>query len=238
MSKGHWINRTNVNPIKKIAMKKMYFLGLLLLLGFGCHAQIPILDIVTEAAEKVVMAIDLQVQELENETLVLQEAQKEIENELVGSEMTDIAGWLEDQKDLYAGYYQELWEVKTAISGFERVAQMMQEEGQSVAQVKQLNGAMGQDKHLTAAEATVMGNQLANIVKAAAQDIGRLELAVQALVTQMGDADRLRIIDEAGDGIDQHYADVQVLSQRSAILSLNRAQDANDVAVTRALYGL
>jgi hypothetical protein len=219
-------------------MKRIAGLLLLLFVSGGGYAQIPILDIVTEAAEKVVMAIDLQVQELENETLGLQETQKALENELVGSELTDIAGWLEDQKDLYAGYYQELWQVKAAISGFERVAQMMQEEGQLVAQVKQLNGAMGQDKHLTAAEVTVMGNQLAGIVKATEQDIGRLELAIQALVTQMSDADRLRIVDEAGDGIDQHFADVQALSQRSVILSLNRAQDANDVAVTRALYGL
>lgn len=219
-------------------MKKILVLGVFLCIGFGSRAQIPILDIVTEAAEKVVMAIDLQVQQLENETLGLQEAQKAVENQLIGSELTDISGWLQDQKDLYAGYYQELWEVKTAISGFERVAQMIKEETQLVAQVKQLNSAIGQDKHLTAAEVTVMGNQLAAIVKATEADIGRLELAVQALVTQMNDADRLRIVDEAGDGIDQHYADVQVVSQRSVILSLNRARDANDVAVTRALYGL
>lgn len=219
-------------------MKKMCVVVLLVFLGIGGHAQIPILDIVTEAAEKVVMAIDLQVQQLENETLGLQEAQKALENQLVGSELTGIATWLEDQKDLYVGYYQELWEAKTAISGFERVAQMIKEEEQLVSQVKQLNAAMGQDRHLTAAEVTAMGNQLSGIVKATEQDIGRLEMAIQALVTQMSDADRLRIVDEAGDGIDQHYSDVQVLGQRSAILSLNRAQDANDVAVTRALYGL
>jgi hypothetical protein len=219
-------------------MKRLYGLALLLFLGVGAHAQIPILDIVSEAAEKVVMAIDLHVQQLETETLGLQEAQKEVENELVGSELTDIAGWLQDQKDLYAGYYQELWQVKQAISGFERVAQMIEKEGQLLAQVKQLNGAMGQDKHVTPAELTVMGNRLNAIVAESAQDLSRLELAVQALVTQMGDADRLRIVDEAGIGIDKHYAAVQEVSQQSAILSLNRARDANDVTVTKALYGL
>ena len=219
-------------------MKKILVLAVFLGAGSGSYAQIPILDIITEAAEKVVMAIDLKVQQLENETLGLQEAQKALENQLIGSELTDISGWLQDQKDLYAGYYRELWAVKTAISGFQRVAQMVREEGQLVAQVKQLNGAIGQDKHFTAAEITVMSNQMAAIVKATAQDIGRLELAVQALVTQMSDADRLRIVDEAGDGIDQHYTEVQDLGQRSLILSLNRAQGANDVAVTRALYGL
>lgn len=211
---------------------------LLLLLGNTGHAQIPIVDIVSEAAKKVVMAIDLQVQQLETETLGLQEAQKEIENELVGSELSGIAGWLENQKDLYAGYYQELWQVKTAISGFERVAQMIQKEAQLVSQVKQLNGAMGQDKHFTAAELTVMGNRLNVIVTESGQDISRLELAVQSLVTQMEDADRLRIVDETGSGIDKHYAEVQEVDQQTAILSLNRARDANDVEATKALYGL
>ena len=219
-------------------MKKIILSAGLFLLTAGSQAQIPILDLVSEAAEKVVMAIDLKVQQLENENLEFQQAQKELENQLIGSELTDIAGWLEDQKDLYAGYYNELWQVKTVISGFERVAQMIQKEEQLVAQVKQLNGTMGQDKHFTTSELTVMGNQLSNIVKATEQDIGQLELAIKSLLTQMDDADRLQIIDEAGDGVDRHYAAVQDLSQQSAILSLNRAHDTNDVTTTMLLYGL
>ena len=44
------------------------------------------------------------------------------------------------------------------------------------------------------------------------------------LVTQMHDAVRLRIIDEAAGGVDQNYADLQEFYQRSLLLSLNRAR--------------
>jgi len=204
----------------------------------AAYAQIPILDIITEAAKKAVMAIDLHVQQLQTETIGLQEAQKELENEMHLEELGAITGWLEQQKDLYAGYYQELRQVKTVISDFQRVADMLQKQGQIATQFKQMQTVIDEDHHFSAAEVATMTNTLTGIVNESARNISVLELAIQSLVTQMHDGDRLRVIDEAGDGIDKNYADLQEFYQRSVLLSLERAQGQNDVAATKALYGL
>ena len=65
-----------------------------------------------------------------------------------------------------------------------------------------------------------------------------LTMVVTALVTQMNDAGRLRIIDETGSSIDRNYRDLTQFSQESFLLSMQRAQDENDVAATKALYGM
>lgn len=227
--------------MSKIARIRLVFLFTLVLAQAWpsqVRAQIPVVDIITEAAKKAVMAIDLYVQQLQTETIGLQEAQKELENEMQLGELSAITGWLEQQKDLYAGYYQELKQVKTVISDFERVADMLQKQGEIATQFKQMQSVINQDRHFSAADVATMTNTLTGILNESARNIGALELAIQSLVTQMHDADRLRIIDEAGDGIDKNYADLQEFYQRSLLLSLERAQDQNDVTATKALYGL
>ena len=230
-----------LSQMSKIARIRLVFLFTLVLAQAWpsqVRAQIPVVDIITEAAKKAVMAIDLYVQQLQTETIGLQEAQKELENEMQLGELSAITGWLEQQKDLYAGYYQELKQVKTVISDFERVADMLQKQGEIATQFKQMQSVINQDRHFSAADVATMTNTLTGILNESARNIGALELAIQSLVTQMHDADRLRIIDEAGDGIDKNYADLQEFYQRSLLLSLERAQDQNDVTATKALYGL
>ena len=230
-----------LSQMSKIARIRLVFLFTLALVQAWpsqVRAQIPVVDIITEAAKKAVMAIDLYVQQLQTETIGLQEAQKELENEMQLGELSAITGWLEQQKDLYAGYYQELKQVKTVISDFERVADMLQKQGEIATQFKQMQSVINQDRHFSAADVATMTNTLTGILNESARNIGALELAIQSLVTQMHDADRLRIIDEAGDGIDKNYADLQEFYQRSLLLSLERAQDQNDVTATKALYGL
>lgn len=227
-----------MSKIARIRLVFLFTLALVQAWPSQVRAQIPVVDIITEAAKKAVMAIDLYVQQLQTETIGLQEAQKELENEMQLGELSAITGWLEQQKDLYAGYYQELKQVKTVISDFERVADMLQKQGEIATQFKQMQSVINQDRHFSAADVATMTNTLTGILNESARNIGALELAIQSLVTQMHDADRLRIIDEAGDGIDKNYADLQEFYQRSLLLSLERAQDQNDVTATKALYGL
>jgi hypothetical protein len=48
----------------------------------------------------------------------------------------------------------------------------------------------------------------------------------------------LQLIDETGSEIDRNYMDLAQFSQQNFLLSLQRAKDANDIAATRALYGI
>src|ERR1700733_12667965 len=92
-----------------------------LLLVVGCwlpetgRCQLAILDIIKQGVTKVIKAVDLKLQRLQTETIWLQNAQKVLENAMSKLHLDDIADWVQKQKDLYQGYFDELWEVKEVI---------------------------------------------------------------------------------------------------------------------------
>ncbi len=209
-----------------------------LVFGPGVWAQIPIVDIISAGVKKVIVAADLKIQQLETETIELQNAQKALENSMQAAELADISDWVGQQRDLFAGFYQELWQVKTALATFEQVRTMIDRQAQIVSGYKQVYAVIGQDRHFSADELRHLYAVLSGILKQSADNLSRLSMAVKALVTQMSDAGRLRIIEETGRSIDRNYSDLAEFSQQSFLLSVQRSRSLGDVAVTKALYGI
>ncbi|HEY4064125.1 MAG TPA: conjugal transfer protein TraI [Puia sp.] len=197
-----------------------------------------IASIINDAIKKVIVATDLAIERIQTETIDAQNAEKVEENDMQQSELTGIAGWVEQQRALFAGYYQELREVKSAIALFTEVRAMIDKQVKIVAGYQQVYAALRQDKHFSIDELGHAYAVLSGISGQSAQNIQRLTLVVTSLLTQMGDAERLRLIDETGGDIDRNYTDLAQFSQQTFLLSMQRAGDAKDVAVTRALYGI
>ena len=89
------------------------------------EAAIPIVKIIKEAVKKVIKAVDLMIQRLQNKTIWLQNAQKVLENKLNELKLREIAEWTDKHKKLYEQYYEELWKVKKAIETYESVRKVM-----------------------------------------------------------------------------------------------------------------
>jgi len=89
-------------------------MGLVFVFVWGSSsAQVPIIgDIIA----RVVKAIDLKIQKLQNQTMFLQNAQKEMENKLHALKLGEIKSWSEKQKALYQNYFAELQTVKSSIA--------------------------------------------------------------------------------------------------------------------------
>jgi len=205
----------------------------------GVHAQVTdIAQIIEDAIKKVIVAADLEVERLQNQTIELQNAERSLENSMDLSELNGITSWVQQQKDLFSEYYQELWAVKNALATYEQVKSMIEKQVQIVAGFKQAYSILGQDKHFTPAELSHMYAVLSGIMNQSVQNISRLTSVITALLTQMNDAGRLRIIDETGADIDKNYRDLAQFSQQSYLLSMQRAQGENDVLSTEALYGI
>ena len=64
------------------------------------YAQEGVVEAIKAAIVKVIKAIDLKIQRLQNETIRLQNAQKAIENALTKTKLTEISDWVEKQRDL------------------------------------------------------------------------------------------------------------------------------------------
>ena len=219
-------------------IRKGVLLILLVFVAPALHAQIPVLDIINIAAKKVVVAIDLKVQELQTQTIELQAAEKEVENSMEDTELGDIIGWVQAQQQLFAEYYRELWQVKAAISSYQRLSQLIDEDARIVEQYHQMTAILSQDSHFTAAELSTMTNTLSSILNQTAATFSQLQLVVNAFVTQMPDAGRLQIIDQTAAQVERNDAAMQAFYQQNLLLSLQRAKDQNDITATKALYGL
>src|SRR6187549_1993855 len=102
---------------------------LLITFGLACSAiilsahqsygQIPVLEIIKEGITKVIVAVDLKIQRLQNEVIWLQNAQKVLENKFTELKLSEISDWVEKQRAQYASYFDELWQIKQSLANFQ-----------------------------------------------------------------------------------------------------------------------
>jgi len=210
----------------------------LFLLAPRQQASAQLFDIVDEVIKEALETADLKIQQAQTQVLNFQNAEKNLENSMAGGLLDDITGWVQNQYDLYNDYYGELWQVKTGLSTFSKVAGLINRQVQLVNEYKQATAAVSRDPHFSAGELTQILNVYSGILNASIRNTEQVATVIQAYVTQMDDAGRLRIIDETAAGIDKNYADLRRYEQENSLLSLQRAKDAADIATVKSLYGL
>ena len=210
--------------------------GVLLVVSAGkAKAQI---DIITQIISTAVRAADRVVQRLQTETIILQEAEQELQNAMSAVQLDDIANWVDDQRSLYAEYFAELGQVKTVISGYYKVAEMVDRQKQILAAYERGLALFRQDTHFSVAELEQIETVYGGILTESGKNLSQLMMVLQSLTTQMTDEQRMAIIDGAAAGMDATYRDLQAYKNGNELLSLQRAQDENDYAVVKQLYGL
>lgn len=210
---------------------------MLLVSGVG-HTQDPITEIIRLAVVKVIKAVDLKIQRMQNETLWLQNAQKSLENALSKTRLEEISGWVEKQRGLYQQYYDELWRVKSAIALYSRVRELTRKQLLVVQAYKEAWNGVRSDKHFTAEELQSIGEVYLGILKQSLNNLQQVQTVVQSFVLEMSDGERLEWISRVGDDIDQNYHDLKAFNTRNIELSLSRAKNEHDVDVVRMIYGL
>jgi len=63
-----------------------------------------------------------------------------------------IYGWVQQQEQLFAEYYGELWQVKSALTGFSSVAQLIERQAQLVKEYQRVTAAIQRNPHFSLAE--------------------------------------------------------------------------------------
>lgn len=215
---------------------------LLLLITIGSvkpmHAQVPVADIIKAAVKKVIKAVDLQIQRLQNKTIWLQNAQKVLENKMSKLKLTQISDWANKQKELYAGYFDELWKIKNDISSYHLVKEIIAKQIVLAQEYSKAFNLSKRDKNFTPAEIDFMEQVYTGILNQSLENIDQLQLVIKAYTTHMSDAKRLVIIHAAEDHIDQNLADLRQFNQRNIITSLQRSKERNNIDAVRHLYGI
>ncbi|OXA78628.1 hypothetical protein SAMN05444397_109133 [Flavobacterium aquidurense] len=201
-------------------------------------AVLPILEIVKAVTKKVIKAIDLRIQKLQNKTIWLQNAQKKIENALSKLKLDEISDWTKKQKDLYKGYYEELAKVKSIITYYQRIKDITKKQSRLVAEYERAWNLFKQDSHFKESEIQYMERVYSGILEESLKNIDQVFLILDSLTTQMSDLKRLEIINKAADQIDANYDDLTLFNQQNVMLSLQRAKTEADVNQVKQFYGI
>jgi hypothetical protein len=208
-----------------------------LLAGSRASAQ-DIGSVISQGISRVIRAVDLQIQRIQTKTIGLQEAQKVVENVMSELELDDIRDWVERQRDLYAEYFQELWQVKAVISGYPVLREAIRRQEAIVSAYRQGLGRFRQDGHFSAAELAQIEGVFNGLLADSEKNLDQLSRSTEAFTLQMTDEERLAAINTASAGLDQDYRELQLFTQRTQLLSLQRAKDENDYSFLLKLYGL
>lgn len=224
-------------------MKKLLAIaGIILLISVApaqqAAAQIPIAEIIKAGIKKVIKAVDLKIQRLQNKTIWLQNAQKTLENQMSKLKLQEIGDWVNKQKELYAKYFDELSKVKSAISTYQSVKDIINKQVLLVKEYSKAFNLSRQDKNFTPQEIDYMRQVYSGILDESLKSIEQVQLVITAFTTQMTDAKRLIIIHAASDNIEQNLADLRQFNQQNIRISLQRSKERNDIDVVKKLYGI
>jgi hypothetical protein len=216
-------------------MKKLILIGFLIIGSAQvASAQVPIIAII----KAVINAADLVVQQIQNETIVLQNAEKAITNTMSELQLGDITDWVQKQKDLYEEYYNELATVKDLISGYDKLKALVQMQTNIVSQYRSSYALFKKDKHFTATELAYMANVYAGIVDQSLKNLDQALLVVSSLETSITDAQRMNIINSASSGMQKNYDDLKRFNSQNVNLSLQRGVADGDIETVKKLYGI
>jgi hypothetical protein len=201
-------------------------------------AQFVIGEVIKLTVTKVIKAIDLKVQRMQNKTIWLQNAQKVIENQMSKTRLTEISGWTEQQRQLYSNYYTELGKIKSAISNYQRIKDITMKQAALVSEYRQAWALFRQDNHFNPQELNYMQQVYTGILDASVKNLDEIILVVSPTKTQMTDEQRLELINNASDHLDENYNDLHQFNNQGIQLSLQRSKDLNDIQSIKKLYGI
>jgi hypothetical protein len=186
---------------------------LLTALPTGASAQLAIAEVIKAGVKKVIKAVDLRVQRLQNETIWLQNAQKVIENQLNKLKLGEISDWTERQRKLYAEYYESLVKVKSVISTYKKIRDLVGTQTAIVQEYQWASTLFKKDKHFSVDELLQMEELYQGILKASVKNLDQVFVVINSFKTQMSDAARMELIDGAAKAIAENFTDLKDFSQ-------------------------
>lgn len=222
-------------------MKRFILIVSVLLCSFipiSMQAQDPFLELVKGATKKIIKAVDLMVQRLQNKTIWLQNAQKTIENTLSKLKLDEISEWVEKHKEQYAQYYDELKRVKQIISGYHEVKILIRRQVLILEEYKQALRLFKGDNHFSSVEIRYMEDVFIGILDESIKNLDMVMKATRGYILQMTDGERLNEIHLASNAIEKNLQDLRSFIASNKMTSLKRAIDLDEINRIKIYYGI
>jgi hypothetical protein len=202
----------------KICAMLLMFLGP----GLQANAALPIAEIIRQGVIRVIVAVDLKIQRMQNETIWLQQAQQQMENVLSKTRLEEIADWSERQKELYGDYYQGLWKVKSALTQYQRIREITSTQQKILISYQKTWNLLVREGQFSPSELNLIQGKFGKIISQSIQNLDELTSLLQSYTAQVSDADRLERIHLMDSGMQQNYQDLLSLTMQLEGLNVQR----------------
>ncbi|MFD2599058.1 conjugal transfer protein TraI [Sphingobacterium corticis] len=224
--------------------KRWIVLMLTLCISFAClptqqaTAQLGIAEVIRAGVKRVIRAVDLRIQRLQNRTIWLQNVQKTLENKLSELKLEQIASWTARQRDQYQVYYDGLTQVKGIIAQYQRIREVINRQALLVKEYGRVWSLLQKDTRFRAEELQYMGKVYEGILDASLHNIEQIASVIQSYSLKMEDADRVALIQQLATGVEQNYHDLRTFNQQNITLSIQRGKSVQEVQTLKKLYGV
>jgi hypothetical protein len=222
--------------LKKSATVAILCVALTIMPNQKTHAVVWV--VVKAALIKVIKAIDLQVQRLQNKTIWLQNAQKSLENTMSKLQLDEITDWVEKHREQYAEYFEELKTVKEAIDTYQQVKSIMNKQLMMIHEYRKAFAQFRNSAKFTPGELEYMAQVYTGIINASANNLDELFLVIRSRNTQMTDGSRLAIINAVAGHIDENLNDLRTFNEENVKLSLSRTRSISEMQALKQLFGV
>jgi len=202
------------------------------------QAQIAIIEIIRAGIKRVIRAVDLKIQRMQNRTIWLQNKQKALENLLSKIKLEEISKWTEKQKLQYQQYFFELKKVRTIIIHYQQIRQTLEKQVKLVKEYERIWNLLRHDSHFTPDELQYMEQVYKGILQESLKNIDQIGMIIKSFAMEMSDAQRLELLRETSDRIEQNFTDLTLFNRQNILLRIQRARDRKEVETVKRMYNL
>lgn len=201
------------------------------------QAQDPVAEAIKLAVKKIIKAIDLQIQRLQNVTIELQNVQKKVENTLSKLKLKEIADWTQKQKDLYQEYFDELWRVKSILANYHRMTLIIDLQKQMFTEYKNTYNLVQSNINFSVSEKNFMLGVYKGMLDASLTGVDDMINMMKSFAVQMSDAERVALIDKTTDYLEGLLSDLRSFNGQNIALSQQRTRNRTDMETLRHIIG-
>lgn len=191
-----------------------------------CFAQVlpaQSVDPVSLVVAKVIKAIDLKIQKLQNETIWLQRSQQVAEETLSKNKLVEINDWQKKQQQLYATYFNEMQGVNGEVKSLPRVKQILSMQVQVAIKCKIF------------AKDPLQQRAFDDLLQLSRKIIGSLQVVLTTGQLTMKDAERIVTITTLRDAMVDCLDKINLLNKELRFLSDNKLSKQTELQILRKL---
>lgn len=198
----------------------------------------PILIIIKEAIKKVIRAVDLVMQRFQKQYLRLQLAMEKLRNEMSKLKLDEIHGWVEEKKEIFDKYYNELWALNAKMEEIKGIKEAIESQAALLTSFNKAYELFQGDSYLKADEISMIYDIYMGMLEKNLDHIDDLRILITADKVQMEDGERLEMIEETMKKMKRVGVDFQVFTGKIKRISLSRAYKVNEAESIKTYYGL